>query len=1209
MKCPGGPQCPVCASPNSLKSQALLEQTELTCILPVIPSLGRKMLLEAEISEIHSTESLKEPLGSAFLELSDHQGNNVDLRCNITQSPEIQDNTPPEFSIATPAPLPLAVSLTLDCPVHGQGYEKLWRILAYYSETAVRLEREIMLSKAPSLAYRYRQAAETDGYYHSGVRATVKARPQWLLQPAISIQLNRAHSNGHKVQLLYSTRVLARLDLTSSSTPSPFSQPWVLISTNNTSTAFAAAAGHTVELLCPLLSSGNHKVHWILPDGSQHVPTYKSSDSRLQISTSSLVLHKVQLSDAGIYYCVARTGRDVDVLPLRLTVEESSVPSSEEPTGLSVTSVVAEPVILSCKASGSPEPRTSWLLPDGNIVRQGVAAPGGVTLYPNGSLLLPNPSRRDAGYYRCIAVNQYGSDALSTQLKLNSKRPPLLKIPILRGPQSAAGRSTKIRAPLLHEVGEGSGDEAEEDQSLSGKIRQPRPPKPFPNRRYPAGNPQRRGPIRGPMRRGPLSSTDQRRNHLQNRFRGTTNKQRIDPQKWADLLAKIRQKTEHTGNNQTNRAEKPKEATGNNGKGHNDTESDGGAEAVMESETEGSSVDVSDLQEEGLQPIYPIFTETKTHSEENTDAGTDSEIKNGVVTSTALPTDIENSRETHIQAENVGLQTAIVRNPDTSQTISGTNTIIHKIVEGGERKSDPTIGPHKNRQRLLPNIVPNSRPQSPWNSRRRIGQRRRMMHRPGLRPQTPPLLRPHVSNPKPPTETAEPPTKQPNWLLLPSTTSSPASVFTRNIYNGNVVEQNSLTPRFTYTVSVTTSKSDSPLVTSSPASLTSVSPTHADRLTVSTESPEPTDFTQAPTRFDNTNEVTDVSDTIADIHKHGTQTDTETQTVSGTHGEKLERNSLNVPFVSHSSTLSSTSPTSVILSIVPIPSTTMVDTELTTSVTTQNTPLSSTSTTEMLWTTTSGPVTSHSNLSTINLPKKAIYSTTRMTTTTVPTAATTQSYPVSIPSLSSTTVRPSTPAMTTTAAPTSHTFISPTPATTTSAATAAPPSHTNTSATASYPTTVWTPVKSQSAAFATSESLGSESVVITMATPTSAPSTSIARQIKTSSGGRTNVDQGRRPVSGGSNQSRFSTNWKNPGANSIPDSHSSRLRWPPSPPLPAAPGVSHTSIEMYYDILHLNYCYFHGRCCWEMLQRHILRASCFHSVIKQIEVVEGDIVI
>uniref|UniRef100_H2UAI5 Matrix-remodeling-associated protein 5-like n=1 Tax=Takifugu rubripes TaxID=31033 RepID=H2UAI5_TAKRU len=1181
MKCPGGPQCPICASPNSLKSQALLEQTELTCILPVIHSLGREIPLEAEISEIDSTESFIQPLGSAFLELSDHLGNNIDLRCNITQPSQIQDNSLPEFSMASPTPLPLAVSLMLDCPVHRQGYEKLWRILAYYSETAVRLEREIMLSKAPSLAYRYRQTAETDGYYHSGVRASVKARPQWLLQPAISIQLNRANSNGQKVQLIYSTRVLARLDLTSSSTSSPFSQPWILISTKNTSTAFTAAAGHKTELLCPLLSSGNPKVHWILPDGSQHVPTYNSSNSRLQISASSLVLHKVQLLDAGIYYCVARTGRDVDVLPLRLSVEETSVPSSGEPIGLSVTSGVGEPVILTCKASGSPEPQTSWLLPDGNIVHQGVAATGGVTLYPNGSLLLPKPSRRDAGYYRCIAVNQYGSDALTTQLEVNSKHPPLLKMPFLRRPQSASGRSTKIRAPLLHEVGEGSGDENVEDQSLSGKKRQPRPPNSFPNRRYPGGNPQRHGTMRGPIRRGPLSSTDQRRNHVQNRFRVTTKKQRIDPQKWADLLAKIRQKTEHTSNNQTNRAENPKtkEVTSNNGKGHNDTESDGGAETVMESEIEGSSADVSDLQEEGLQPIYPIFTETKTHSEVKTDAGIDSEIKNGVVMSTAMQTDVENSSEMKIQTENVGPQTPIVRNADSqkedkSVTISGTNRTLNKPVEGGERSSDSTIGPHKKRQRLLPNRVPNSQPQIPWNSRRRIGQRRRIMHRPGLRPLTPPQLHPRLSNTKSPTETAERSTEQPN-LLLPSKTPSPVSLFTQNIYSRNAVEQNSWTPSVSYTVSLSTPKSVPPLVTSSPSSLTSVSPTHADRVTLRTEILEPTDFPQKPTRFDNTTEMTDVSDTSAKIHTYGIQTDTETQTVSGTHREKLERNSLNVPFVSHSSTLSSTFPTSISLSAVPIPSTTMAATEkITTSATTQNTPLSSTSITEMLWTTTSAPVTSHSDLSIITVPKQAIYSTTRMTMTTLPT----------VPSLSSTTVSPSTPAMTTTAAPTYRTFTSHTPATTSSAATAAPPFRTITSTTASYPTTVPTSIKTESAFFTMSNSSRSASVTITMATPTSAPSTSITTVIKTSSGVRTNVDRGRKPVSGGSTQSRLSTNWKNPGANSIPDSHSSRPRWPPSPPLPAAPRVSHSSIQMCYNISHLNYCYFQGRYCWKILQ-------------------------
>lgn len=1133
MKCPGGPQCPICASPNSLKNRALLEQTGLTCISPVILSAGRGRPLEAEIGEIDSVESFIEPLGSASLDLSDHQGNNVELSCNITEHSEVQDSSFPDLTMASPAPLHLALSLMLDCPVDHQGYEKLWKILAYYSETAVQLERQILLSKAPSLAYRYRQASETYGYYHSGVRASVKANPEWLLQPAISIQLNRAHSNGHKVQLIYSTRVSTHLDPASSPNSLSISKPWVLI-LSNTTTAFAAVAGHKVELPCPILSSGNPKVRWILPDGSQHFPTNNGSDSRLQVSTSSLVLHKVQQSDAGIYYCIARADRAVDVLPLRLAVEESSVPPSGAPIGLSITSVVGEPVILSCKASGSPEPQTSWLLPDGKLLSQGVAASGGVILHPNGSLLFPNPSRKDAGYYRCIAVSEYGSDALSTQLEINTKHRPLLKIPFPRGPQSAAGRSTKIRAPLLHEVEEGSGDEEEnKDQTLSSKKGQPIPVKPILKRRYPGGNPRKRRPMRGPLRRGPLLSTDQRKNHLQNRFRVNTNKQRIDPQKWADLLAKIRQKTEHTSNDQTNKSDTPQteEVTSNSGNTHNESEGEGVAEAVMESETEGSS---ADLQEEGLHPLYPVVTETKTHSKAKTDAGTDSEITNGVVMSTIMSTEIDTSRDTHIQTENVGPQTEIVTNPDSrkevlSQTISGTNTIIPKPNKRGEQKSNATIRPNKNQQSPLPKLVSNSRPQSPWNSRRRFGHRRRIMHRPGLRPLIPLPTHLHLLNLKSSTETSEPSTKQTNWLLLPSTTSSPSSLLTQNIHSGNTAEQNSFRPSFSYTLSVSTLKSAFPLVMSSPSSLTSVSPTHADRVTLPTKIPEPTDFTHALSRSKNTTPVPDVSDTSARTHKHSLQTDTETQTVSGTHRERPERISLNAISVSHSSTLSSSITNSISSSTAPISSTTTAATEKKSSpVTTQNTPLSSTSITEMLWMTTSTPVTSSPILPTVGVVKQAVYSTTRIP---VPTTA-----PMT-PSHPSTAVTQFTPAMRTSAAPASNAL---------------------TLTTSPNPTTLPAPMKTESAALPTSK---------IFTTATSAPSTSIATPIKTSSGGRIVIDQGGRPDSGVSNQSQFSPDLKNPGVNSIPDSHRSRPQKPPSSLLPAGPGVSPTrskSIIMNY---------------------------------------------
>uniref|UniRef100_A0A671Z4D8 Ig-like domain-containing protein n=1 Tax=Sparus aurata TaxID=8175 RepID=A0A671Z4D8_SPAAU len=88
-----------------------------------------------------------------------------------------------------------------------------------------------------------------------------------------------------------------------------------------------------------------------------------------------------------------RAGRDVDVLPLRLAVEESSFPPSGEQVGPPVTGTVGEPVSLSCMASGSPVPHMSWVLPDGNIVRRGLAVSGGrvrrLTVFDNGTLLVP----------------------------------------------------------------------------------------------------------------------------------------------------------------------------------------------------------------------------------------------------------------------------------------------------------------------------------------------------------------------------------------------------------------------------------------------------------------------------------------------------------------------------------------------------------------------------------------------------------------------------------------------------------------------------------------------------------------------------------------------------------------------------------------------------------------------------------------------------
>nr|XP_029507579.1 matrix-remodeling-associated protein 5-like [Oncorhynchus nerka] len=530
LKCPG-PHCLVCASPKHMKGHGLLQQKDLSCTSPVISTNPRTS--SQEDGEVQPIETFREALGNASLGMSDQQGNAVDLKCNITHSSQ----TPHPSSSSIP------ISLSLDCGVDGHGYERLWRLLAYYSETPVRLQREIMLSKAPRLAYRYRQTAEKEGYYHTGVRASIQAQPAWLLQPHVSLELNRAQSSAHRVKLTLSTLVSAPPD-----PPSPHS--WVLIQTNHTHTAFTAAAERQIHLPCPVLSSigdlssGDHRLQWVFPDGSTVSSPYRSSDGRVRVSGQGLVLQRVYHSDAGLYYCVARAGGDVDVLPLRLAVVESSNPFPGEELGPAVTGLVGDPVSLPCEASGTPRVEVNWVLPGGRVVgsrnegrRKDEA---GVTVLANGTLSLPIPALGDAGLYRCVAVNQYGADSLSTRLTLTprpSDTSSRMRYPMR--PQSAAGVSNRVRAPLGGEEIEegGSGDDEGENilPTRAGYNRTWRPPIRSHMVRVEGSRPPQKG--KKPLRRG--FPVEQRRNRLEGRRSFNLAKHKIDPQKWADLLTKI----------------------------------------------------------------------------------------------------------------------------------------------------------------------------------------------------------------------------------------------------------------------------------------------------------------------------------------------------------------------------------------------------------------------------------------------------------------------------------------------------------------------------------------------------------------------------------------------------------------------------------------------------------------------------------------------
>uniref|UniRef100_A0A3P9H2Q4 Ig-like domain-containing protein n=1 Tax=Oryzias latipes TaxID=8090 RepID=A0A3P9H2Q4_ORYLA len=1210
MKCPNGPQCPVCALPTSLQGQGLLDQPAMLCSSPVIHSPGKETFLEPELSEIQSSETFREPLGSISLGLSDQQGNSVDLSCNITHSSDSQEMTPlPDKSVTSSSPLSLSLSLTLECFMVEQSYEKLWRILAYYSDTAAQLEREIMLSKAPELAYRYKQTSETTGYYHTGVKASVKAKPHWLLQSAIGIQLNRVQSSRHKVQLIYTTRVSAPPDLISKHSASSItSHPWVLISSNNSFTSYVATARSNMELSCPILSSGNPKVWWILPDGSKIIASSNNVDGRLQVTASGLLLQKVHLSDAGIYYCVAEVRRDIDVLPLRLAVEESSIPHTGELVGPPVMATVGENVSLPCKMFGSPQPEISWILPDGNILRRGLASSRGLMIQSNGSLSLLNPSPRDVGHYRCIGVNQYGSDSLSFPLKLNPKHIMPFEMLFPKGPQSASGRSTKIRAPLFHQAGEGSGDDVEQEEPRGPANNKERPVlfESHPQRRYRGEKVEQRGPMReGPLRRGgrPVLATERRRNRFQNRNRGSTNRLRLDPQKWADLLAKIRQKTANISSSQLtkgNPTAEPKQGNEDGGGIRDRTQNIG-----TETETEGSSEDDAVVQDKMSQPVqFPhaepqIKTEIKTHA----DAETDVEMPTGK----HIPT--KNEADTHTQTEKVNPVTKTPSIPiKKNETIlphsnSEAKEIVLETKEGPKQGIYPRPGSSWPRQRLLPNAVPNSRNQSHWNLQRKLGKRRRLGW-PRVRPGTSPQPLPDVMRPRPQGVFPDIRTSPTNLLqTVPTTTFMPVLSTTNQIDASNIdpslYSQSYSSPGTS--VSPTSDSTGPPL---SPFAINRS--TFTDPVSQSSKTSQRKKSTlnkkQTPTLSKTVISEERVPDTHDATFTHGTLTHAETKSASAksteipvsTHSKDLEGDILDK---SHFSTThsfyafsvpkeSSNLPTArTIMRNTPTsPKRASYDGSTSGSLTNENTLSNSHRTT------TKSPFLSASNNSVTPTTTFAIEplssDTTTITSTTTSTSVT-SSTPVfstiSTTGTSTTTLNPLDDTFTTTSDPANRKKDA------TVSFEISPGSSTAFSTISKKKTTIFSsstsPLVIKTAPLNTIESTqrGLSSTTITMTTTS----------LRSSSRHFDEGDPRASPASVAPAWSQHPTDWKSSEANSIPDSHKSRSPYPTSALHPAAPLVSPNQFKARYFCrsVHL----FHWHCYMGYINNVLKKTLCLQA--------------
>ncbi|XP_072244443.1 hemicentin-1 [Leuresthes tenuis] len=162
-----------------------------------------------------------------------------------------------------------------------------------------------------------------------------------------------------------------------------------------------------VTLECQAAGNPPPQISW-LKNGH---PLLLTPRTRLLSGDSLLRIAPVQLSDSGVYTCVARSKAGLAELSYDVQVQVPPGVDHVEPVE-PVTVVQGSLVTLTCEARGIPPPTLTWMK-DGQplSLHRNLLLDGQET-----RLQLPDVAPSDAGLYSCVASNQAGSSTKSFNL-------------------------------------------------------------------------------------------------------------------------------------------------------------------------------------------------------------------------------------------------------------------------------------------------------------------------------------------------------------------------------------------------------------------------------------------------------------------------------------------------------------------------------------------------------------------------------------------------------------------------------------------------------------------------------------------------------------------------------------------------------------------------------------------------------------------------
>lgn len=201
--------------------------------------------------------------------------------------------------------------------------------------------------------------------------------------------------------------------------------------------------GDDLELKCNFVDPEGYSIGWTRSDTSTGRVSTVARGTSLDVPSDRfhaafdgrqsqyvLRIDQVNENDAGVYQCQIAQGTSAPVTA-RTNVFVRIPPTISDNSTRSVITSVGSDVVMSCHASGYPQPTISWRRNKNSLI----PINGGVAIYRANTLSLRNVTKFDRGTYYCVADNGVSPGArrgISVELEFR----PVVKVGQVRYEQA-----------------------------------------------------------------------------------------------------------------------------------------------------------------------------------------------------------------------------------------------------------------------------------------------------------------------------------------------------------------------------------------------------------------------------------------------------------------------------------------------------------------------------------------------------------------------------------------------------------------------------------------------------------------------------------------------------------------------------------------------------------------------------------------------------